>query len=160
MEKLLEQSAVYIYGEIQKRDALEKEITSLEENLKNKKEELKKFDANIDSLKADLLAEMNSIFYDNLECGDVIAKKFTRENITYSSDAEVLTYLKEHEHPELIRVKVTESLDKNALKKALKTDEQLSKDLEGLTKKETTEYLVVTTKEKYIKMLEHIDGKN
>ena len=92
---------------------------------------------------------------------NLVAAIFKKENIGYTSDSAVLDYLKANNRSDLIKVKVTESLDKVALKKALKTDAALSESLEAMTVHSITEYVVVTSEANYEKMLEHInEGSN
>lgn len=69
----------------------------------------------------------------------------------------MLNYLKDNNYKNLITVKTTESINKNALKKELKTNENLQKALDNLTIKSITDYVVVTSKENHEKMLEHIE---
>ena len=89
---------------------------------------------------------------------EIIATYFSKENIGYTSEKEVLQYLKDNNYTTLISSKTTESLNKNALKKALKEDADLSKALENMTVTTLTEWIVVTDKENHDKMLEHIES--
>ena len=60
----------------------------------------------------------------------------------------MMYYLGEKYNGQYIKTKVTENLDKNALKKAIKTDMALAEALESMTVKSITEYVVVTDVEK------------
>lgn len=113
----------------------------------------------IDRLSLQLLNELtanNMTTYD-WAAENLVVEKFVRENIGYTSDEDVLNYLKNNYASQYIKTKITESLDKNALKKAIKTDTKLSEALESMTVKSSTEYVVVTDSENYKKMLEHIN---
>lgn len=113
----------------------------------------------IDRLSLQLLNELtanNMTTYD-WAAENLVVEKFVRENIAYTSDEDVLNYLKNNYASQYIKTKITESLDKNALKKAIKTDTKLSEALESMTVKSSTEYVVVTDSENHKKMLEHIN---
>lgn len=127
------------------------------------KAEIDALDADIELLSSELLAEFNADNQQLLILDDekIVAEKFTRENIGYTSEADILNYLKNSYGGQYIKTKVTESLDKNALKKAIKTDSTLAGALASMTIKSTTEYIVVTDVESHQKMLEHInESKN
>ena len=124
------------------------------------KAEIAYLDDQIKLLSQDLLTELT---IDNQksfvwEEADLVAEKFTREDISYTSDSDVLQYLKEKYNGQYIKTKISEALDKNALKKAIKADVTLASALEAMTVKTKTEYVVVTTSEKHALMLEHINA--
>lgn len=141
-----------IHSAKEKRDSIEKQINDL-------KAELDQIDNYIEECSNDLLKQMKSSETKVLEVENLVAETFSKEDVGYTSDKDVLEYLKSNGYNQYIRTKVTESLDKNPLKKAIKTDEALAKGLDNLTIKTLTEYVVVTTKENHQKMLEHIEGK-
>lgn len=138
-------------------------------DLKNQKSEISKqiedfkkqsteIDKNITELEASLLALMKQCEDTReFEIDDIVSTRFERENIGYTSDADVLKYLKEKYNGQYITTKVTEALDKNALKKAIKTDMSLAEALHSMTVKSITEYVVVTDVENHKLMLEHIN---
>ena len=64
--------------------------------------------------------------------------------------------MKEKYDGKYIKTKITESLDKTNLKKAIKTDAALAKALEDMTVTNVTEYVVVQDIINNEKMLEHI----
>lgn len=136
-------------------------------NLKREKENAEKviaglklkisyLDENIDSLSSTLLREMQSSETKELKIDELVATVFKRENIGYKSDEDVLKYLKENYDDKYIKTKITESLDKTNLKKAIKTDAVLAKALEDMTVTNVTEYVVVQDIINNEKMLEHI----
>lgn len=136
----------------------EKMETELQEKETYYKAIISDLDSKIQLKEKDLLTAMKTLDNKEVEVDNLVATYFSKENVSYTSDSDVLNYLKENNYTTLINTKTTESLNKNALKKALKTDLDLSKALEKLTIKIVTEYVVVTTKENHIKMLEHIDN--
>ena len=136
----------------------EKMETELQEKETYYKSIISDLDSQIELKEKDLLTAMKTLDNKEVEVDNLVATYFSKENVSYTSDSDVLNYLKENNYTTLINSKTTESLNKNALKKALKTDLDLSKALEKLTIKTVTEYVVVTTKENHIKMLEHIDN--
>lgn len=121
--------------------------------LKGESDEL---DKNISEKSAQLLEAMKTAQMREVEVGDIKAGYFMRENIGYTSDSDVLNYLKNNGYTQYIKTKTTESLDKTPLKKAIKNDATLAQALESMTVKTVTEYAVVTTKDNYQAMLEHM----
>lgn len=141
-----------IYQAKIKKEELEKKINDL-------KAEMEQVDNYIEECSNDLLNQMKTSETKMLEVENLVAETFSKENIGYTSDKDVLDYLKANGYNQYVKTKVTESLDKTPLKKAIKTDEVLAKGLDDLTVRTLTEYVVVTTKENHEKMLEHIEGK-
>lgn len=146
MEELIKQ---IFYLEKSKKDK-EEEQTKLKEDISN-------LDIQIQEKKKLLLEAMKEAKSEEITTEDIVATYFSKENISYTSDKDVLTYLKENNYNDLITTKTTESLNKNALKKALKTDTGLNEALESMTIKSLTEWVVVTDSETHQKMLEHIE---
>lgn len=135
---------------------------SLEEVVSNIKSSIASIDSKIESKEALLIEVMRQFGLEkDSEVENLVAAIFKKENIGYRNDAEVLAYLKSINRADLIKVKTTESLDKVAIKKAIKADSVLADQLADMTTKTITEYVVVTTTDNYTKMLEHIDeGSN
>lgn len=132
------------------------------ESLEQIKLDIERLDNKIETLSQELLEEFknNNLPRYTLDDKNLIAEKFSKENIGYTSDSDVLNYLKTNYNSQYIKTKITESLDKNALKKAIKTDSVLAAALQSMTVKSVTEYIVVTDTENYKRMLEHInEGK-
>lgn len=145
-------------------DELIKDIYKLKtdrQDLENKityyKAQIEALDTEIDAKQKDLLNAMKDAKELEVSVGDIIATYFSKENVGYTSEKDVLNYLKENNYTTLISSKITESLNKNALKKALKENADLSKALEEMTVTTLTEWVVVTDKENHDKMLEHIE---
>lgn len=130
------------------------------ENQENKiKEEKKSLEGRIEEQEKLLLDKMKENNSKEIDLGEVVATVFSRENIGYTSDKDVLEYLKKNNFNDLITTKITEAINKINLKKALKINAALAEALKNMTIKTTTEYVVVTNKENHIKMLEHINTK-
>ena len=138
-----------IYNLKREKENAERVITGL-------KLKISDLDENIDSLSSTLLKEMQSSEIKELKIEELVATVFKRENIEYKSDEDVLKYLKEKNEGKYIKTKITESLDKTNLKKAIKTDAALAKALEDMTVTNVTEYVVVQDIINNEKMLEHI----
>ena len=148
IEKLIEE----IYKLKQSIAAKEDAITALKANITEESAEVEK-------LSAELLSELKSSNTRVYELADkqLVAEKFARENVGYTSESDVLNWLKTNLNGQFIKTKVTESLDKNAIKKALKTDQVLEEALSDMTMKTVTEYVVVTTFENRAKMYQAMD---
>lgn len=129
----------------------------LEDKITYYKAQIEALDTEIDAKQKDLLNAMKDAKELEVSVGDIIATYFSKENVGYTSEKEVLQYLKDNNYTTLISSKITESLNKNALKKALKEDVNLSDALKDMTITSLTEWVVVTDKENHEKMLEHIE---
>ena len=135
---------------------LKREKENAEKVIAGLKLKISDLDENIDSLSNTLLKEMQGSEIEELNFEELVATVFKRENIGYKSDEDVLKYLKENYDGKYIKTKITESLDKTNLKKAIKTDTVLAKALEDMTTTSVTEYVVVQDIINHEKMLEHI----
>lgn len=113
----------------------------------------------IEEAKASLLSQMQKEKLEEYhdEEHNLFAMVFNKTNIGYSSDSDVLAKLKGTEFAKFIKVKTTEALDKNPLKKEIKANSKLEELLKPLIVETTTTYVVVTTGENHTKMLEHIE---
>ena len=146
MEELIKE----IYQLKQQKKDLEKE----QEDIKSK---VNTIDTEIEGKQKLLLEKMKASDKKVVDLGDIVAETFSKENISYKDDKDVLKYLKDYNYTSLITTKITESINKNNLKKELKTNETLRQALDSMTVKSITEWVVVTDKENHTKMLEHIE---
>ena len=129
-----------------------------EANIAELKGKIDDLDADIEKHNEELLAELKEDgALEYISDTGLYANVFKKESVGYTNDADVLKYLKENNYNEYVKTKITESLDKRPLSKALKTDEKLAAALEAMTIKTTLEYVVVTNAESHQKMLEHIE---
>lgn len=118
---------------------LKNQKKELEEKQNYYKEEISKVDTEIQLKEEDLLKAMKDAKETELVVDDIYVTYFSKENVGYTSEKDVLQYLKDNNYTTLISSKTTESLNKNALKKALKTDTSLNEALESMTIKSLTE---------------------
>ena len=88
---------------------------------------------------------------------NMLAVRMARTATGYKDEKGLIDFLKKNYDGKFIKSKITESLDKVPLKKELKTNAQLSKDVEPFIENSTVPYIVVTDQENYKKMLEHIE---
>lgn len=147
---MLENLMKSIYEAKLEKEKLEKDIAEI-------KEKIESLDKYIDQNSTELLNEMTLNDQTEYQHDDLIAERFVKESIGYTDEAAVLEYLKNTYDGKYIRTKITESLDKNQLKKAIKSDNELAQALDSMTSRKTTEYVVVTTIENHQKMLEHMN---
>ena len=129
----------------------------LESNIANLKQQLADLESRIDAKEAVLLTMLTEANSNEVEFENLVGFKQSKKTVGYTSESDVMALLKSQHEGKYIKSKLTESLDKNALKKALKSDEKLSTDLAPFILNGTTDYVVVTTKENRQKMLEHIN---
>lgn len=88
---------------------------------------------------------------------DLFVTYFSKEDVTWLDDNGLLAALKKNGAKEFIKTVTTtkETVDKNALKKAFKTDETLKEAYKSFYGNKLTEYVTVTTEENHQKMLMH-----
>ena len=136
---------------------LQNQADAWEQKEKEAKEQKENILKQISDKKQILLESMKNENIKQISLEDVFADMFSKENVSYTSEKDVLKYLKDNNYNDLITVKTTEALNKNNLKKALKTDNVLAEALQSMTIKSLTEWVVITDKENHEKMLEHIE---
>lgn len=138
---------------------MQSEIDGLNKQIEDLKSKVELKQNSIEEAKKLLLAQMQNEKLDEFkdEENNLVATVFNKTNIGYSSDSEVITKLKGTEFAKFIKIKTTESLDKNPLKKEIKTNKTLEKLLKPLIVESNTTWVVVTTGENHTKMLEHIE---
>lgn len=150
------QEGINFLKTINEKQALKEQ---LEKQIEDLKQQVTNLDAEITTNKDGLFAEMSkeklTEFYD--EKSNLYANVFSKVSVGYTSDNEVIAKLKANGYANFVKVKTTEALDKNPLKKALKEDEALQKIINPLIVESTTSWVVVTTNENHQKMLEHIE---
>ena len=112
-----------------------------------------------DDLLAEIKADMEEQKEESHESGDLVATYFSKKEFAWLDDKALLDKLKAT--PELLKyisTKTTQSVNKNELKKAMKDDSSLQESLSQYVGDRTSTYVVVTTKEKTERMLEHIEA--
>lgn len=152
---------------VDKIEQLIKEIYTLkttnkekEQDLATLKADIEQRNAEIEKLSEELLIEFKQSEFDSWSVNGLVGKKFVKENVGYTSEADIIKLLKEKYQGNYLRTKLTESIDKNSLKKALKTNKELADELGEMTLKTLIEYVVVTDVENYNLMLEHINEQH
>lgn len=137
----------------------DEKISVLEEDIKTKQEYLK----TLEQQRADIFAKLLSMSKEkNLKdekVNNLFVTYFCKEDVTWLDDVGLLEALKKNDAKEFIKIvtKTTTSIDKNALKKAFKTNESLREQYKDFYGTKLTEYVTVTTEENHTKMLEHIE---
>lgn len=120
------------------------------------KEKINAIDAEI-SLKSGLLLEeltTNNMTTYNPENTDLIALKCSQKSFEYYDESKCILALHDAGYSNLVKVKSTSSLDKNAIKKAVKSDNALLDLINAHSGEKITEYVIVTTLENYQKIQE------
>ena len=140
-----------IYNLKSHKEILESQINKLKDQLAN----ICKI---IDEKEAILLAELSNANITELEVDDLVGFTTSKKSIGYTSEADIINLLKSSYDGNYIKTKVTESLDKNALKKAMKSNDTLNADISPFIINGVTQYVVVTTKENRARMLDHINS--
>lgn len=142
-----------------------KRIHELQDSIKEKENtiaELKAgvaiLDSELNTLNDELLHEMISNGNKEIKVDDLVASYFCKNEFSYSDEKALLQYLKDHSMNSYITTKLTESINKTALKKDLKTNQDLKESLNDFVGDRKVEYVVVTTEENHQRMLEHIEN--
>lgn len=139
-----------IYNLKTHKELIESQITEFKNTLTD-------IDEQIDEKEKVLLQRLTAENLDEVEYDNLVGLKQSRKNVGYTSEVDVLNVLKSSYDGKYVKTKITESIDKNALKKALKDDAELKVNLAPFVLEGVTEYVVVTTKENRERMLEHIN---
>ena len=137
--------------------ALKKEREELEAQIATLQAKISEIDAKLGVNNNDIMALLKEGELTEVEIEGLFANLFTKHTVGYTSESDAITWLKNNGYASLVKVKTTESLDKNAIKKAMKTDTALTEGLNSITVDKVTEYVVVTDAENHAKMLEHIE---
>lgn len=142
-----------IYNLKSQKEILDNQISTL-------KEQGESIAAAIDEKEVELLSKLDEQGLTELEADDLVCFKCSKKNVGYTDESQVINLLKNDYNGLFVKTKVSESIDKNALKKELKVNTTLQELLVPYINSSSTEYVVVTTKENKERMLEHInDGK-
>ena len=145
------------------KDELINTITTLQKTKEEKenqlaelKKELEALSVNIDTYKDELLANMKDDNTQEYSANGFTAGIMTRKDASYKDEKAILEWLKENNQEKFVKTKVTESIDKVALKKEFKINESFQTNLKDYMEPKVTEYVVVTTSEKFNEMMTHV----
>ena len=134
----------------------QEEIQAKQEELKQQLSELTQEQ---EKLSNEILVEMKTNNVSEQDTDNLVAQYFSKNEFSYGDEKLLLSKLKELSLDKFIKTvtKTTTSIDKNNLKKELKADANLKETLKDYVGDRLVEYVVVTTKEKHERMLEHIE---
>lgn len=140
------------------------ELKTKQEEIQAKQEELKQQLNDLaqeqETLSNEILVEMKTNNVSEQDTDNLVAQYFSKNEFSYGDEKLLLAKLKELSLDKFIKTvtKTTTSIDKNALKKAFKTNDSLREQYKDFYGTKLTEYVTVTTEENHAKMLEHIKG--
>lgn len=143
---------------VKKSFELRQKIKECEALIEAKKAEIAQLEADLAPIDQQLLEYIKKENVQELQFEKLFLNHVAKTTIGYTSDADVIAYLKENGYNKYVKTKVTESLDKTNLKKELKTNEVLKGNLDNFIVEKLTEYVVVTNEENHAKMIEHIES--
>lgn len=135
---------------------LQQEKEAQEAIINNAKEIVTGLDNTLTEYKTELLALITSD--EPINNDGKVAVRMHRTSTGYKDEKAILDWLKQHLNGTYIKTKVTESLDKVAFKKGLKTNVELAEGVKDYIGASVTDYVVVTSEDNYKKMLEHIES--
>lgn len=139
------------------------ELKTKQEEIQAKQEELKQqlneLTQEQEKLSDEILVEMKTNNVVEQDTDNLVAQYFSKNEFSYGDEKVLLSKLKELSLDKFIKTvtKTTTSIDKNNLKKELKVNVELKESLKDYVGDRLVEYIVVTTKEKHERMLEHIE---
>lgn len=139
------------------------ELKTKQEEIQAKQEELKQqlndLTQEQEKLSNEILIEMKTNNVVEQDTDNLVAQYFSKNEFSYGDEKVLLSKLKELSLDKFIKTvtKTTTSIDKNNLKKELKVNVDLKESLKDYVGDRLVEYVVVTTKEKHERMLEHIE---
>ena len=144
-------------------DDVQRQIDEQMKKIEEMKECKKRLEEQQESIKKEIVDAMKSSNSIDIKARtmneSVEAMLFSKKNVGYTDENKVLAMLLDNGMKEYVKTKY--SIDKNALKKAIKSNNALHEMLKDYIVDSTTDYVVVTTEENAMKMKEHInEGKN
>lgn len=143
--------------QVKRANAINEELDSLEQQKKDLEDKIATLTSEREVIYTSLLDYIKSTDKKEEQYEDLFLNYFSKNDITWLDDAGLLAKLKESNLKDYIKVVTKESVDKNALKKAFKTNESLKESLKEFYGDKLTEYVTVTTSENHQRMLEHIE---
>lgn len=146
----------------------QQELDDISNKMKEMAKQVEDLTASINSEKKELLDYMLTtkkpnddgvLYVPEIDEGDLVASYFCKSEFSYGDEKALLSKLQEMKLDNYVKVttKTTTSLDKVALKKDLKTNNELRESLKDYVGDRSTEYVVVTTSENHEKMSKHIE---
>lgn len=144
---------------VQAAKSVDSFISMLEEQIAMSKKTLEETMPDRDAIYASLLKDVKDKGIKDEKVNDLFVTYFSKEDITWLDDEGLLKKLQENAAGEFIKTKVVASVDKNALKKAFKTNKELRESYKDFYGTKLTEYVTVTTEENHSKMLDAIKSK-
>jgi len=139
---------------------LKLKIAVLESEMKKLSESKKELESYLEEINSELLKGMIEQGQEEIETDDhIFATHYVKSEFSYGDEKELLKYLQRESLNDYINIKTTTttSINKNALKKALKSNQELKESLKDYVGDRKTEYVVVVDAETHQKMLEHIE---
>ena len=139
------------------------ELKTKQEEIQAKQEELKQqlndLTQEQEKLSDEILVEMKTNNVVEQDTDNLVAQYFSKNEFSYGDEKLLLSRLQELSLDKFIKTvtKTITSIDKNNLKKELKVNVELKESLKDYVGDRLVEYIVVTTKEKHERMLEHIE---
>lgn len=155
VEKSLSEALVRVHSMKENEDELNDKIAEYKKKTDELKAGIKELDSKIEADSKIILDTMKTFNATSFETGDIVASKMSRDSVGFSDEAKAIDFLKKN-FANLIK----ESIDKKEFNKEFKTNKALADGVKPFTVVNTTDYVVVTTKENTEKMLKHInEGK-
>ena len=139
--------------------ALNKELEELTKAKEELEQKIKDAETQKANYLAELLVEMKDSQLKETEVDGIFATYFSKTDVAWLDDVALLKKLQENGANEYIKVvtKTTTSIDKNALKKAFKTNVALKEQYKDFYGDKLIEYVVVNDVETHARMLEHLE---
>lgn len=142
--------------QVKRANEINDELESLEQQKKELEDKIATLTSERETIYTSLLDYCKESKIVEKQFGSLWLNLFSKSDVAWLDDEGLLAKLKESNLKDYIKVVTKESIDKNALKKAFKTNETLKESLKDFYGTKLTEYVTVTTIENHTKMLEHI----
>lgn len=140
---------------------LKEEKESIDQNIKELKQQSDSLACMLDDLRNQITGKLREQSLESFTTDqNYIAVYSEKLSTTWVDEEQIKKQLLENGYGKFLKSKTTQSLDKNAIKKALKTDSELYKLVANSIVQEPKQSALITTVENYEKMLSEMQNVN
>ena len=140
---------------------LKEEKESIDQHIKELKQQSDSLACMLDDLRNQITSKLREQSLESFTTDqNYIAVYSEKLSTTWVDEEQIKKQLLENGYEKFLKSKTTQSLDKNAIKKALKTDSELYKLVANSIVQEPKQSALITTVENYEKMLSEMQNVN
>ena len=139
----------------EQKEAIEAQMAALKAKRDELNQKIAEYDNSVNPFKTLILEMMKESKVNKVETGNVVAQIMNRESFSWDNEEAIVNYLKDNKLKEYLTVKF--SFNKKELKKGIESDKNLKEALAPYFSEKGSEYLVITDKESFDRMLSHME---